>query len=151
LQAKPTGDPAGRKQSVSNAVSNPSFPICSATKRLPSAPARQPQRTDPCACSGDFPPQSTGRGGLLMLVGSAHSCVMGTKSRESIYGATIRASREGGAQGSRSFGLRRLEPTYVTLPRAGPTFSRVGRRTQRRLQLSRGPVPRLRYSPNGRA
>jgi hypothetical protein len=45
-----------------------------------------------------FPPQSTSRSGLPVSACRAHPAAMGTKSRQSIYGASIRASAERAAE-----------------------------------------------------
>jgi hypothetical protein len=60
----------------------------------------------------------------------------------------VRGTRQRSTSGSRSPGLRRLEPTHDEVSGTSPTFPSVARRTQRRLSLSRSPLPRLRYSPN---
>jgi hypothetical protein len=41
-----------------------------------------------------LPTQSTSRSGLWTSVHRAHPCAMGTKSRETIYGSSVRASAE---------------------------------------------------------
>jgi len=77
---------------------------------------------------------------------------MGTKSREAIYGASVRAAAERAAEarkeGSRPFGLRGMEQADARLSGTGAAFSCIGRRTECRLPLSRSEMLGLQHASN---
>jgi hypothetical protein len=67
---------------------------------------------------------------------------MTTKSRQSIYGASIRAAAERATEARKEadrLGLRRLEQAHARL---------AGRRAERGVPLSRSAVRRLRHAPD---
>lgn len=69
------------------------------------------------------------------------------RSRHPVFCRTCQGSPEGG----RSARVQSLEHAHARLQRAGSTFAAARRRTQRRLLLSRSPLPGLRYKSDGRA
>jgi hypothetical protein len=71
------------------------IPIRRAGSTVAQSPRYPVARLRPREADGDgLPGQSTNSSGLPFAASSAHSSRMGTKSRESIYGASIRASAE---------------------------------------------------------
>jgi hypothetical protein len=93
------------------------------------------------------------RSGLPIPGDRAHSRPMGTKSRETIYGASVRVAAEratGGAQGSRSARRRGVEQAHARLSGSGAAIADAGRRDQRRVWLSRSEMPRLQHASDRR-
>ena len=73
---------------------------------------------------------------------------MGTKSRESIFGPSIRASAERAAAAAREAdSLRSLEQAHARLSRPGAAVADARRHSQCWLPLSRSGVPWFRHAP----
>jgi hypothetical protein len=100
------------------------------------------------------PPQFTSRSALPAPAIRAHSRVMGTKSRETVYGSSIRASAERAAEARKEADRLACEAwnqRMLGFQGPGPAFPNVGRRAQCGLSLSRSQMPWLRHPSDSRA